>query len=294
MRQDKMITELKRKLGDFSEAELYDLLAEKSKISYLKINSRELEIFRLRLIEKLKYREIAEHIGISIATINSIIDKVLYEKLYRLKDIENGRGISIFIRYKCERRILNLILRYTNATKNSSLEEFIKYANRILDYKKYARGLGIKSEEKLRNVIHNICKDFNLDPEMRFPEPIEYTTTIDEVCERINVSVKLELLFLHYKNLKIKESTVDKILELYYLCMSKTISIDIETKDEFKTFMDKLISESHYRINIKSRLLELGVVRECIVSPSIICYNFCDINCETYKNRNIFKTQIIR
>lgn len=280
MKKDKMITELKNILGEFSNTELYDLILEKSKIEFLKINERELEIFRLRLVEQLKYKDIAERFNVSVSAVRLIMEKVLRKLSRRIKMVNTENAISILISYKIDIRTLNSIIRGGLINENMSVEELIKGCNRALDYSHYLRGFGDKSKQKLKEIVYQISKDYNIDPESRFCKPIDYSSSIEELSNKIEISNELKD-FLINNTYQIKENNIDKILEIYYLVYSMNITMRYDINLELCNLVHLLWTG--YSIEHESRLLELGILRKCCIDVKLCNKPDC-LHCNTFMN----------
>ena len=292
MKDDKMIRELKQIFKGVPEGSLYNELEEKSKIEFLKIDKRELEIFRMRLIDNYTYETIGEKLGICSIRVVRLVDRVLYNKLPKLRYL-NANGVKILIDYGCDIRTINALLRSMVMEPNESIEDLVRVYNLINDNLERVSGVGPAMIKKLGVIIHNICKDYNLDPNLRFPNPINYDSDMIDVCERYKVGKRLINVLLDKSrfnglNPNNHSKNVDKIIELYYLYNNNQLYIfrnDKRLKKEWDDLMTKL--ETEHDIKWSERLKELKLVSECKFNVNILCNKDTCERCQEYKEHNI-------
>lgn len=164
MYDDKITEQLKEVFKGVSEESYYDELVKKSRIKFLNINDRELEIFRLKLVEKNTYKQISEQLKISIPRISRIIDRVLYSKLPKIKFIRGSRlsATKLLAEYDCNIRIVNVLLRSGHLEAEDSIFTVYHIYNQCVNGQLKIKGLSTVGLNNLKEILIKIQKDYRL------------------------------------------------------------------------------------------------------------------------------------
>lgn len=162
MYNDKITEQFREIFIGVKEEEYYNELVKKSRIEFLNIKDEELEIFRLKLVEKYTYKQISEKLGVSIPTIVKKVDRVLYSKLPKLKLVRRSRlsATKLLAEYGCSIRIINSLLRSGHLEPEDSIFTVYDIYNRCMNKQYKIIGLSNVGLERLKEILIRIQKDY--------------------------------------------------------------------------------------------------------------------------------------